>query len=154
MDTKTVPVKKCCTNPFWLYRIYQDTEVTTSEVIAIVRDGLSESRSFLAKIHSINVYQPTEIIPTKVKEFECVRDGGWNPGDFSVRWKSPWNGAVIIKWVLFIDNTQHLYDADSSVPAMTVPGLFNPGTLVRFFVRPYFGDGVEGSWSVRGECNV
>jgi protein O-mannose beta-1,4-N-acetylglucosaminyltransferase len=31
---KTVPLHRCCTDPYWLYRIYQDTVVEIDEVCA------------------------------------------------------------------------------------------------------------------------
>ncbi|KAJ1552170.1 Protein O-linked-mannose beta-1,4-N-acetylglucosaminyltransferase 2, partial [Cladochytrium tenue] len=46
-NTLTVPPHLCCTNPYWLYRIYQDTHVDADEVTALVSGGLAESRRLL-----------------------------------------------------------------------------------------------------------
>ena len=42
-DTKTVPPHICCEDPYWLFRIYQDTIVHTQEVEDIIESALKES---------------------------------------------------------------------------------------------------------------
>jgi protein O-mannose beta-1,4-N-acetylglucosaminyltransferase len=44
LTSKTVPSHTCCTNPYWLFRIYQDTKVDVDEVKALVVESLAESR--------------------------------------------------------------------------------------------------------------
>ena len=36
IDATTVPTHFCCEDPYWLYKIYQDTEVTVPEVLALL----------------------------------------------------------------------------------------------------------------------
>lgn len=39
LATKTVPKHKCCTSPFWLYRIYQDTWIDSNAIISLLRQS-------------------------------------------------------------------------------------------------------------------
>lgn len=41
MSTKEVPPHLCCTDPSWLYRIYQDTHVDVIELVAMIRSKRS-----------------------------------------------------------------------------------------------------------------
>lgn len=43
LESTTIEPHLCCTNPYWLYRIYQDTRINISEVISHIRSAVSES---------------------------------------------------------------------------------------------------------------
>ncbi len=43
LESSTIKPHLCCTDPHWLYRIYQDTSVNADEVIYLIRDALSET---------------------------------------------------------------------------------------------------------------
>lgn len=53
LSTKTVPEHLCCSSPFWLYRIYQDTKFNLKEIIDTIDDALEASRSTVLK----NIYE-------------------------------------------------------------------------------------------------
>jgi len=41
LNTKRVPKHLCCDNPFWLFRIYQDTEVDINRLLLLLRGKIS-----------------------------------------------------------------------------------------------------------------
>jgi protein O-mannose beta-1,4-N-acetylglucosaminyltransferase len=45
LSTHTVPSHTCCTNPYWLFRIYQDTIVDIGEVIGLIKGAQPESEN-------------------------------------------------------------------------------------------------------------
>lgn len=49
LNTPTVPKHTCCTNPYWLFRIYQDTKVHIEEVTGLIEAGLRDSKEIEAK---------------------------------------------------------------------------------------------------------
>lgn len=46
MKTKTVPTHFCCTDPYWLFRIYQDTIVDFNEVSKLLTEAMEEAQGF------------------------------------------------------------------------------------------------------------
>lgn len=82
-NTKTVPQHICCTSPYWLYRIYQDTHVTPDEIIKLVEDGLKESRRVIEGLRDRR--NPT-LIPPPVNLLNCI-DHPTRP-----------NGTLWVKW--------------------------------------------------------
>lgn len=45
MHTPTVPKHVCCTNPYWLYRIFQDTTGHVDEIVALSNKLLTQTSS-------------------------------------------------------------------------------------------------------------
>lgn len=43
LNSTTIPLHHCCDNPHWLYRIFQDTRVNVSQIVALLADGARES---------------------------------------------------------------------------------------------------------------
>ncbi|KAI8926950.1 hypothetical protein BC831DRAFT_454451 [Entophlyctis helioformis] len=151
-NTPTVAQHKCCASPFWLYRIYQDTTVTPSEIISTIDDALLESRNLMASFRSRN----WEYVPVKaaqVRKIKCLDVDNRPVGTLWASWEAPWNGAQIEKWNVVIENTGHEYLTLTSKPSIAVPN-FAANTTVQFFVRPVLAGNVRGDWSRRGECVV
>lgn len=48
LESTTIEPHLCCTNPYWLYRIYQDTRINVPQVISHIRSAVSESYENLA----------------------------------------------------------------------------------------------------------
>ncbi|KAJ3189825.1 Protein O-linked-mannose beta-1,4-N-acetylglucosaminyltransferase 2 [Gaertneriomyces sp. JEL0708] len=154
--TKRVPKHICCDNPFWLYRIYQDTNVNSTEVITLIEDALEESAEILSAARSIN-YEATDILPPLVTKIICLDGPKRLPGELWAEWKQPWTGAKVDKWNILIGGSkeeggQREFVADGSKPIMAIKG-FSPGQLVQFWIRPIVGD-FKGEWGKRVECRV
>lgn len=45
LTTLTVPKHVCCSDPYWLFRIYQDTTANIAEVKTLLHDALNESKN-------------------------------------------------------------------------------------------------------------
>lgn len=74
INTRTVPQHLCCTSPYWLYRIYQDTTVTSSEIITIINEALFESRQKLKKIResSETLRESSSFLPPLLEKVDCI----------------------------------------------------------------------------------
>lgn len=68
VSTDTVPTHLCCTNPYWLFRIFQDTRVDFKELEETILDGLKHSPFLL---ESFLNYKPP-ISPTNVSNPVCT----------------------------------------------------------------------------------
>ncbi|KAJ3333500.1 Protein O-linked-mannose beta-1,4-N-acetylglucosaminyltransferase 2, partial [Kappamyces sp. JEL0680] len=71
LNTTTVPRHKCCSSPYWLYRIYQDTKVNIPEVISTINDGLVESRTkVLPRLHDVS--PRNAVLPPPTIGLDCL----------------------------------------------------------------------------------
>ena len=88
-ETTTVPTHLCCSDPYWLYRIYQDTVVDVDDLLHHLKqfnfslfnqdvydECLSNNTSSLCSIH-----------PSLVTNIECRR----GKGRIELFWDVPWN---------------------------------------------------------------
>jgi protein O-mannose beta-1,4-N-acetylglucosaminyltransferase len=57
IQTRTVPKHLCCTDPYWLFRIYQDTNVTVPEVEKLISNALAESATKRLSGRDFGVYK-------------------------------------------------------------------------------------------------
>ncbi|KAJ1342741.1 hypothetical protein BSLG_002838 [Batrachochytrium salamandrivorans] len=151
INTLTVPQHKCCSSPYWFYRIYQDTEVSSFEVIPIIEEALVESRKVLARIRSTNTDE-VQVQPAIIKVIRCLEHKNRPPGTLWMAWDAPWNGVKVDKWNVHTMNDGHDYVTMGSEPTISIPNL-QPNSTIRVFIRPVMGT-VRGSWSQRGECVV
>ncbi|EGF76611.1 hypothetical protein BATDEDRAFT_92595 [Batrachochytrium dendrobatidis JAM81] len=151
INTLTVPQHKCCASPYWLYRIYQDTEVTTSEVIEIINDALVESRKTLVRVRETNFHK-VDVLPALVKNIRCLEHANRPPNTLWMAWDPPWNGVKIEKWNVHTMNDGSNYITMGSEPTISIPNL-KTNTTIRVFIRPVIGTW-KGDWSSRGECVV
>jgi protein O-mannose beta-1,4-N-acetylglucosaminyltransferase len=107
MQSNTVPKHLCCEDPNWLYRIYQDTRVNLDEVVMLISEALSESRTrILTRIaDGSSNYYSTQLLPPLVDGIGCLQGVGRNPGSLWIEWEAPWTGAVVDKYSIQIENT-------------------------------------------------
>ncbi|KAJ3105309.1 Protein O-linked-mannose beta-1,4-N-acetylglucosaminyltransferase 2 [Phlyctochytrium planicorne] len=141
-NSNTVPAHICCTNPYWLYRIYQDTIVNLKEVAGLIADALKESRTMLREIRKKN-WEYINLLPPVVgiTEISCLEGEDRKPGTLWAAWELPWNGAKVDKWVVkvIIEETheeQYYYTTESSI---FLPG-FKSGSEISFTVKGVVGD--------------
>ncbi|XP_006816922.1 protein O-linked-mannose beta-1,4-N-acetylglucosaminyltransferase 2-like [Saccoglossus kowalevskii] len=95
-QSKDVPVHQCCSDPQWLYRIYQDTVVDIGEFIETLKSAFSE-RTLESGNTSVNLY------PSKVKNVTCnltrtpedysnlPSEEIWDNPALALSWIPPWN---------------------------------------------------------------
>ncbi|KAJ3292762.1 Protein O-linked-mannose beta-1,4-N-acetylglucosaminyltransferase 2 [Rhizoclosmatium sp. JEL0117] len=145
LETPTVPPHKCCVDPYWLFRIYQDTIVDIPEVTAVLLDALKESATLMQTLSTTNPLEAQGILPPLVKgpNFMCMGPG--RPKDaLWIRWEKPWNGARPDYYVVrtrFSDDESEdpftTYRADTE--ELFVSG-FKPGTGIIYSVKSVVGD--------------
>ncbi|KAJ3055011.1 Protein O-linked-mannose beta-1,4-N-acetylglucosaminyltransferase 2 [Rhizophlyctis rosea] len=149
--TKYVPQHLCCTNPYWLYRIYQDTIIPPDDLTAVLDDALKESQELLSAYQRRN-WEETDLLPTRVRQIHCMEGANRKPGELWARWDLPWNGAKVDQWNIVITNTGREYVGGGAVPKLAIGG-FKPGEEVELWVRPIVG-GFKGEWGAKQTCVV
>lgn len=154
LNTTTVPRHKCCTSPFWLYRIYQDTKVHIQEVSSLIEEALSESRTKVLPALYEEKFNPILFPPPR--KLTCVADSiRSEPGTLAGAWLPLWTGAMdqVRKWEVLVNNNGLSYKTKGAECSIKIPG-FTPGTDLVWFVRPIGKDGTIGDWSEVGKCKV
>ena len=84
LNTDEVPRHLCCDDPYWLFRIYQDTIVDISAFIEIMKNALHETKQS-QKENYIKKY------PGKIKTVFCESLESENGVAILVSWKPSWN---------------------------------------------------------------
>ncbi|KAI9100489.1 hypothetical protein DFS34DRAFT_578968 [Phlyctochytrium arcticum] len=152
-NTKRVPIHKCCDNPFWLYRIYQDTHVDIAEVSTLIQDGLDEA-SRVRKEMAETAWHASPLLPPPVSKVECMNGDQRQPGTLWVKWSPPWTGAQVDKWMILVlgkDQNREFMTTDATT-VTAIPG-FEPGETIEFRVRPLVGSW-SGEYGATGSCQV
>lgn len=149
LETIPVPQHKCCDNPFWLYRIFQDTRVDIIQVLSLVEDALKESRLLLAKINDKN-WVNVDIFPARIKKITCLDGSKRSPGELWAEWDVPFNVDEVSRYSIMVENTKREYHSKGSM--MSIAG-FEKGEEVIFLVRPIVGE-VVGEFGAVGRCIV
>ena len=96
-----VPQHLCCKDPSWLFHIYQDTVVNSSEILALIQEAMSES----LLINKVSTNSGILLHPSKVRNVSChsshTGDSGKqfteenNTHILSVKWDVPWTTSYI-----------------------------------------------------------
>ena len=84
--SKEVPPHLCCSNPFWLYRIYQDTVVDIKSFIAVMEDSLRQSKTLEMKT---NIPTNDLLFPSRVLNITC--HSTTQQAALWLSWRAPWN---------------------------------------------------------------
>lgn len=155
-NTLTVPPHLCCRDPYWLYRIYQDTRVDLPELFATIDDGLPEALDQLAVVPQSLV----QIRPGVISNVRCkVRPP--SPASqpltnstmlvMDVSWDEPWNGVIPDKYGIWVHQPYEEFFTDS--PSFTPPPCAY-GTRYDMWVRSYVrgvGDAARGGNLVKSQ---
>jgi hypothetical protein len=153
LNTTTVPRHKCCSSPFWLYRIYQDTIVDIGEIKDLIDSALQESRQrVLAPLYT-DTYLNVPLLPSPVQNLECINDTKREPGTLWGSWPEPWTGIRISTWDVLVNNNGAIYPTKTNETSIQIPG-FESGKEIVWFVRPRLLNGEVGSWGSPGHCKV
>ena len=100
LDAKEVPKHLCCDNPFWLYRIYQDTIVDNVSLKKLLEE--IKSNSFISA-------RGPKIFPDQVREPSCTVKSGTNGTSMlEFKWQQPINEKFIhgLKYQVIIQKGQ------------------------------------------------
>ncbi|KAJ3030535.1 UNVERIFIED_CONTAM: Protein O-linked-mannose beta-1,4-N-acetylglucosaminyltransferase 2 [Siphonaria sp. JEL0065] len=144
LDTPTVPPHQCCVDPYWLFRIYQDTIVDIPEITDVLMGALEESAALMGKLEKQNSLESLDIMPPYITGpmFMCIGEGR-PAGSLWIRWMEPWNGAkpdfYIVRTRLDGDESEDPYTIyEAKTNELFVKG-FKPGTGVIFQVKSVVG---------------
>lgn len=85
IDSTEVPQHLCCSNPYWLFRIYQDTIVDIPSLLDDLTQGLEESEQIRKVKATLNLF------PSVIRNFTCERNNGLH-----ISWQQPWNIEYIM----------------------------------------------------------
>ena len=104
MEQTEVPPHLCCSDPSWLYHIYQDTVVDIKEVLSLVESSLEESENYFHQ-------SEFSFHPTQVKNVSCVVSKTKSSGNLGrstrttllVNWSLPWT-------VEYIERSENIYE--------------------------------------------
>ncbi|PJF17442.1 hypothetical protein PSACC_02748 [Paramicrosporidium saccamoebae] len=139
-NTLTVPPHLCCRDPYWLYRIYQDTRVELSELYDAIDDAFADS----LKLLDISPQSFVAIRPGIIDTVRCsVRAP---PGldhskltnttqlQMDISWDEPWNGVQPDKYGIWIHQP---YQEFFSTSPMLEPPKCAYGSKYDIWVRSY-----------------
>ncbi|XP_033626754.1 protein O-linked-mannose beta-1,4-N-acetylglucosaminyltransferase 2-like isoform X1 [Asterias rubens] len=80
IESTEVPQHLCCSNPEWLFRIYQDTIVNIPSLLEALASWLGESEQTRKVTKTFNLF------PSEIQNFICDRENGLH-----ISWDQPWN---------------------------------------------------------------
>lgn len=159
-NTLTVPPHLCCRDPYWLYRIYQDTKVDLPELFSLIEETLPES----IKLLDIPPQAYVNIRPGVIDSVRCkvqvppgidaTRLDNSTKLDVEISWDEPWNGVVPDKYGVWIH--QPYQELFSTRPLLIPPQCVN-GSKYDIWVRSYVtmpgsGDVIKSQYSEKFIC--
>lgn len=99
MGSEEVPPHLCCSDPEWLYRIYQDTVVDIPSFISVMSDILHDEASPTeGRMEEESNTFPNKALPGKVQNLTCQTFSADDKFGLALSWQPPWN-------VKFFDET-------------------------------------------------
>lgn len=85
-ETKEIPKHLCCKNPYWLYRIYQDTIVDIKSFLTLMERSLKQSKDF----EVTDSFQVSGLLyPGAVLNVTCYNST--RKATLWLSWQPPWN---------------------------------------------------------------
>jgi protein O-mannose beta-1,4-N-acetylglucosaminyltransferase len=149
LNTPTVPKHTCCTNPYWLFRIYQDTKVHVDEVKALVADALKEStEKSLATVKMDPTIMPSPVLEKTITCSVVFHDKTID--SVLIKWDEPWNGVRPDKYSIWEHIAYREFFSETNSISIKSPK-YTEGTQLEIWVRPV-KNGVSGRYSDKHLC--
>jgi len=104
LNTKTVPKHTCCEDPYWLFRIYQDTTVHLEEILKLTEEAINEAEE---KVKA-PVFRDIKV--PKIDGLKCV---GSSSSTIHIAWNSPWNGARVHRYTIWVHQKFTEYESET-----------------------------------------
>lgn len=156
MNTNTVPVHSCCTNPYWLFRIYQDTAAEISELVVLLDDAFKESK------RSMNTYKFGNYLPFILEHFlrpatvtNIMCKIIYNDKKIKavrIEWSPPWNKVNVDAYVIWEHLTFKEYETQTNFMEIESP-LIQPGKTLEIWVK-WVRNGKHSSFSQKRICEI
>jgi protein O-mannose beta-1,4-N-acetylglucosaminyltransferase len=118
IKTETVPSHLCCSDPYWLFRIYQDTLVKIDEILSLVKASLEESNKLPSPGSDLTVMEASS-----VTQVQCASRRVDGVKKVIVTWGLPWNRVhpdyyLIWEHFTFKSYTSHQQSLEISEPSL------------------------------------
>ena len=124
LTSKTVPVHVCCEDPYWLFRIYQDTIVDLGEILDLSVKTMQIARE------KRTIKDETKLL--KAPQIEGVKCAGSTATSITITWERPWNGAPASSYSIWVH--QLFKELTSEKTQLEVTGL-EPRSEYHFWIR-------------------
>lgn len=133
-NSLTVVPHICCSDPTWLYRIYQDTRIELNEIMDVIDDGILSS---LKKLVDEDPKKMVRLRPGLIESVKCRVSS--NPAnntqmDLHISWSDPWNGVKASQYGIWIH--QPFKEFLSTINEMVLENC-TPKQKYDIWVRPY-----------------
>lgn len=147
-STSAVPPHLCCSDPTWLYRIYQDTKVDPDELLQTIDGALKDG---LAQLQ-VDPKALLAIRPGVVDSVRCIMSlpEGVDPMTTTltsttrllveVKWELPWNGVVPEKYGVWVHQIYSEFFTER--PSVQLPSC-TYGSSYDVWVRSYVRDPIS-----------
>lgn len=156
-ETPTVPEHLCCSNPYWLYRIYQDTKVNIDELFLVIDSALPEALQKAKEagggvggsdndgrlFFRAPVVEDVQAAVT-VDDSNIMNGGGQEFG-IEINWPLPWNGVKPTKYGVWVH--QRYKEFFGKENKITIPCTL--GDRMDFWVRSWVS-GEDGESELSG----
>ncbi|OIR57467.1 MAG: uncharacterized protein A8A55_1769 [Amphiamblys sp. WSBS2006] len=114
METETVPLHRCCGDPYWVYRIYQDTHVDIGEITALIDDAIEES----ANRRKLSLDE--QIKPAPPEHLECIGFRKEDKNIIHLTWKPPYNAPHWKEYEVMLPTAKRFEKTDKTSMSMVV----------------------------------
>ena len=112
MNTKEIPTHLCCSNPYWLYRIYQDTVVDIQSFLSVMELAKNKQKRLSTRQESAS---NNKLYPSKVMNITCQIPVKEVQPALLLSWKPPANlpflttGDVKYEvWIQEVERTDYI----------------------------------------------
>lgn len=151
----TVPPHLCCSDPAWLYRIYQDTRVDIPSLLFTINGALKEALAAIdTDPHTLVTIRPAVI--DNVQCFVQVPPNTPQPFtnntklDLEIRWDSPWNGVIPDRYGIWVHQPYKEFITEQNklrIPSCAYGSKFD--IWVRSYINRFSSSSGSGSDSIR-----
>lgn len=144
LNTLTVPKHLCCSDPYWLFRIYQDTIADLKELFQLMAEAVLEA----SDKYVVDPPSSIDIVPAPLGDHvECVTVQLKGPNEpenntpkyqIQVSWQKPWNVDKVVKYGIWCHQVYQEYFSTELSAILDVCGKANEKNEVELWVRPYY----------------
>lgn len=155
LNNPTVPPHLCCSNPVWLFRIYQDTKVHIEEVMDLIDDGLQDC----AKMANVDPGDYVYIRPASIEHVYSKVENNTKKADqldLHLSWTKPWNGVKPDFYGMWVHQNYQEINTEGPDTNLIIRNC-TPELEYDIWVRPYMIDPLtkdvfKGAYSDKFTC--
>jgi len=163
LNTTTVPTHLCCTDPYWLFRIYQDTIVDITELLTTISDAVIESSEHMKESERVeDVHIAPAIVKNPIKWSLVLQQSDSKEVQvpspvIALDWEVPWNVPSVEKYGIWVHQTyQEYYSTEPKILLTDVCNRVAANLTLEIWIRSYFrheGELIHTEWGSKLECH-